>query len=585
MTARMYPPEPVESNRSSAERRLFSRMQAGLSADWHVLHSVGIADHPEKVWGEIDFVLIGPAGIYCLEVKGGRVTRQEGIWQFTDRHGQVSERREGPFEQAQSGAQALRGYLTERLPWIGETVVGWGTAMPDIVFSVSGPDIEERVLYDERDEAQPFAAYARRLADFWHGKIEARRGRPVSMLNGRQILEAVELLRGDFDLRPSLRARVNRATEELLRLTNEQFRVLDGLRENPRVMVTGGAGTGKTVLAVEEARRAAREGKRVLLSCFNRRLGAYLREACADVPRLDVYHLHGLMAETVREAGLEGNLPEVEEEDLFTIFYPELTLEALLILGREGAYDVLVVDEGQDLLLDTYVEVFDELVTGGIRGGCWRWFRDPNQDIFEGTGQPGLKMLREARPAQYELTINCRNTRPIATTNWSITGVGGEATLRIDGPDVAMIWYEDEGDQRRQIGREVNRVLSSGIAPEAITILSRYRRMNSALREKLPGVPYRLSEEERTVSLGDPCMRYATVGAFKGLESDVVVLADVDDLESRNGLLNVYVGASRARAYLVLCLAEGQREQYRERMWEFGREIAGRNAGGSETLS
>ena len=69
---------------------------------------------------------------------------------------------------------------------------------------------------------------------------------------------------------------------ELLRLTEQQFAVLDRLRRQRRVSISGGAGTGKTVLALEKARRLAREGSGVLLTCFNRPLADNLRRSAGD---------------------------------------------------------------------------------------------------------------------------------------------------------------------------------------------------------------------------------------------------------------------------------------------------------------
>jgi DNA replication protein DnaC len=55
-------------------------------------------------------------------------------------------------------------------------------------------------------------------------------------------------------------------------LTQSQFRVLRQLRGHKRATIIGGAGTGKTLLAIEKATQLAEQGFRVLLVCFNRNL-------------------------------------------------------------------------------------------------------------------------------------------------------------------------------------------------------------------------------------------------------------------------------------------------------------------------
>lgn len=572
----MYPPEVTSSTTSSAERRLFERIRNEVSNDWIVLHSLNIANHQDKVWGEIDFVLIGPGGIYCLEVKGGRITRRDGIWHFTNRHGRTNTSHEGPFAQVQSASHALRTHVLNHLSWIDGTVVGWGVVMPDITFEATDPGIEERVLFDQRNTERAFGSYVRALTDFWHEKLEKRRGRPVQSLTGPQILAIRDCLRGDFDLRPSLRTRINYASGELLRLTEEQYRVLDGLSTNERVIVRGGAGTGKTLLAVEEARRLARAGYRVFFSCFNRNLAVYLKTLFDEVPNVEVHHLHGYMADKVRGARLSNRLPQAEAADLYAVFYPVLTVEALHALDLVDFYDALIIDEAQDLLLDTYLEVFDELLKDGLENGTWRIFLDHNQDIFRGTSVPALKTVTDVRPASYRLTINCRNTRPIAIVNDLVTRVGGGETLHIDGPEVEHIWYRDRAHQRRELSRCLNRLLGEGIRPTDIVVLSRYRLENSCLAGGLDNVTYplfNLSEETTDVPT-TPYIRYATVATFKGLESDVVIFADIDDISQPDRLSTFYVGASRARAYLALLLHGDCRVEYERCAEDYGRRLA-----------
>src|SRR5690606_1464013 len=58
--------------------------------------------------------------------------------------------------------------------------------------------------------------------------------------------------------------------EARVRLTEEQAWVLDALDENPRVVVRGGAGTGKSILARAAARREAAAGRRVRVATFTR---------------------------------------------------------------------------------------------------------------------------------------------------------------------------------------------------------------------------------------------------------------------------------------------------------------------------
>src|SRR5690606_2740751 len=61
-------------------------------------------------------------------------------------------------------------------------------------------------------------------------------------------------------------------------LTEEQQRILEETEEDKRKLFLGAAGTGKTFIAMEKARRCAAQGKKVLLTCFNKNLVNWMRE-------------------------------------------------------------------------------------------------------------------------------------------------------------------------------------------------------------------------------------------------------------------------------------------------------------------
>lgn len=573
--ARMYPPEVWAKNPSEAEKRLFRKIQQDLSDEWTVLHSVGLVGHRSKAWAEIDFVLVGPGGVFCLEVKGGRVGRKDGLWIFTNRRGEASTKREGPFEQVGGGSAALRKHLYDKIPSSRSSVVGYGVATPDISFEIEGPDIEQEVVYDLDDAGRPFAEYVERLTTYWHHRMELQRGTTVRLLTEIERQSIVDQLRGDFDFRPSLRQRIGLVSDELLRMTHEQYRALDGLVDNERALIRGGAGSGKTLLAVEEAHRQASAGRKAFLCCYNRQLAEFMAAAVADTPAITVEHLHGFMTRTVKTGSLEDRLPDAQPADLFTIFYPELCLEAVLGSDLFEHFDVLIVDEAQDLLLNPYLDVMEALLGGGLEKGTWRFFFDPKQNIYKGIEPDGLRRLLSMQPAQFRLPLNCRNTAPISATTSLLSGVFSDEECRVDGPQVEQFWYRDEDEERRLISRYVNRLLSEGVPPEQIVLLSRRRIERSCLNQRMPSIPYPLDTTESALWNPAPrSVRWSTISAFKGLEADAVLVVDVDDLTDLDSLSAMYVATSRARALLALFLSEDVRADYELRALEYGRQVA-----------
>ena len=71
---RMIPSEPLHTD-SYAEKRVFDQLRASFSAadqtGWFAMHSLNLPRHEYKRFGEIDFIVCGPDGVFVLEVKGG----------------------------------------------------------------------------------------------------------------------------------------------------------------------------------------------------------------------------------------------------------------------------------------------------------------------------------------------------------------------------------------------------------------------------------------------------------------------------------------------------------------------------------
>lgn len=575
--ARMCPPEVRPGTPSSAERRLFDRFRDQLGDDWIVLHSLGLAFHPTKPWAEIDFVLIGPSGVFAIEVKGGRVERRDGRYYFTNIAGQTTAKSEGPFEQVASASAQLYKHLASSRVLPRDAVVGHAVMLPDIRFEVESPDFEPALVYDSRDADKPVSAFVRRIANYWHDRVEVQRCRPVESLSKSDRQEVLAVLRGDFDLKPPLWFGIREAGTQLLKLTEEQYRVLGAVHDNERVLVRGGAGTGKTLLAVEEARRRSADGQRVLLCCYNRRLGVELAGRLADSPLADVAHLHGLMRRTVAQAGLADELPDTAGmtgtalDGVFDETYPRICLEAVDRLGLWEHYDALVVDEAQDLLREPYLDVLDALLRGGLKEGVWTVFLDTAQSIYTGEVGPVLGRLESARPVQLKLTANCRNTKPVAVMAELLSSVRCGETYRAEGPDTEHFWCASHAQASKAVSDCVCRLLADRVPSQSIVVLSPFSLAHSCLRDGLPGRPARLVDAERA---GPGEVLFSTIASFKGLEADAVLLVDLQELSGNNASMLVYVGATRARSYLAVFLDERLKPEYARRAGEYGRRLA-----------
>jgi len=351
----MYPkplPRSVASDPlRAAERKVYEALEASLGPDHAVFYSVAwLSRNPRSGAhdGEVDFVVAhAERGVLLLEVKGGRICRDQGTgrWTSIDRAG-FPHTIHDPFQQARASKHALIEKLKDH-PLFGRAWVpaGHGVVLPDCA-SPHGP-----LAPDALPEITVFAEDMPRIGEcvdrmlrYWNGQPTA--GGPP---NPHFLSALTEFLAPSVDLRQPLRSVLADEDRELLRLTEQQFHLLDFLNRQRRVSITGGAGTGKTVLALEKAKRLAREGFRVLLTCFNRPLADHLRRCAGSIERLTILSFHQLCWHFAKQAGIPLPDPGASTltPDFFSANLPNAMLEALERVPDR--FDAIVVDEGQDL--------------------------------------------------------------------------------------------------------------------------------------------------------------------------------------------------------------------------------------------
>ncbi len=559
--ATMFPSAWEDVNNSRAERHIYRRLRSEIPDDWYAVHSVGLTTHVHKSWAEVDFVIVGPFGVVCLEVKGGRITIEDGSWQTNGVH-----LRESPFQQAGGSAAALRRDLRDLFPPLRRAFVEYAVAFPDVRFHGSGPGIEAEILYDEQDVTTPFGRYLDRVGDHWRRRrgLDGERFRPLSRAERSAV---AAWLAPTMSAIPSMRARVADSEAELVELTKLQARALRGMRSKTRAFIRGGAGTGKTLLAVEEASRLAAEGRRVLVCCRSPYLADFLRGLCLS-ERVEVKDLRTLMTALVHDAGHLGLLPDADDDDLFNLFLPEQAAEAALDLGRDAGYDALVVDEAQDLLFEGALDLFDVLLDGGLKDGTWRVFLDHKQNVFSAIDSDQLARLTDQTITEHDLVDNCRNTPQIASTTAMLAAVSLDEPLASEGPEVEVRFARDRRSEHAEVAGLLRDWIRRGINPDDIVVLG------DAV-EPPPGLVEATASGIRTpvafpvTTRGAP--GWCPVEDFKGLESTAVIVTGIRGLDSRETLRRVYVACSRARTLLAVLVPEEAREDFNARAGEFAR--------------
>jgi len=528
--------------KSTAEIKIFNLLK-GMEGteEWFVLHSLALREHINQRFGEIDFlVLIPNRGIIVLEVKGGRVRREAGRWIFTDRMGNETIKVKGPFEQARDAMFSLKKIIGDHFKndqLISNVFFDYLVCFPDIVFDSHQADIEADRIVDLQ------------LSDLKKA-IANRFG-----LNKRQELtfsvmkKIKDYLRGDFDIRIPFKRVIDATEENLIKLTEEQYDVLEKLSDNSRIIVQGFAGTGKTQLAIEAVKEFTRTGNKVAFFCFNKNLAEWLTYHFKDEVNQPSFigTFHQFMRKQAEKSG--KNITYSPSETFFETILPSLAIAG--IQASEDKFDRIVIDEAQDIINPNNVLVLDEALKRGLENGKWLFFGDfIAQSIYENrlTSEDMFQLINPKNNiTQFRLNINCRNTQQISREIKNVTGIESLKLLKqVQGEKVDYFSYQTPEEQISLFETKIQELLQVGVPKKSITILSPYKFENSIVSRCSSAIKHLITLDLFSSKVA---IAFCTIHAFKGLESPIVILVDIDDY--RNDKLS-YVALSRARSKLIV---------------------------------
>jgi len=465
------------------------------------VHSANLPEHEYKRWGEIDFLVVTPSGLIAIEVKGGTVDYVDRVWRYANGRGRAIESTESPAAQCQSAVRALERQLDKRLDLdLGCT---WGVAFPLSQFDRELAELPRARLADIAVCRDPnaFEAWLRNLTNL---------ERYVSAIDDETMDALREWLVPSFSATASAGLALGLVAERVVELTRQQSEILDGLNDNPRLLVIGGAGTGKTELAVLTARAEALQGRSTALVVGQEAMVPWYARALAG-SGVDVVN----------------NRPT-------------------------GSYDTLVVDEGQDFAFPEAVTTLFTSLAGGLERGRWRWFMDPNYQFLRRPPDPAaLEALRRSATS-FRLARNVRSTREIVEVVRAMlrADIG---LSQIDGFGMPVRFVPSGPSQGADAAEaEFARLLESDVDPRQIAILSP-RGADGPIGSEL--LRRRSESIDSFDARADPTRRtraaLAPIAAFRGLETAACLLVDLDELpEGRLAHSLLYVAMTRASASL-----------------------------------
>jgi hypothetical protein len=564
-----------------AEQLVVDRLRAVLPDTVAVLPNVRwlSRDHGTEHEGEADVIIGDPErGILVLEVKSGNVRRDgNGTWYAG---GEPLKR--SPFTQAADSKHALVRKLHELQAWPAgrKPINGHGVAFPDadldsmrgrLGLDALGPDADPDLVADQStfadtaDGRLELQGFVDRAFEHWSGTA----GTYPPGHDGIDLLLAT--MTEPFEIRSMLRHEIATGQAETVKLTSGQYQLLSTLRGVRRAAIVGGAGTGKTMLAAEKARRLAREGFSTLLVCFNaplaRALGEDTREVAEATGLLTVTTFHQLCQDLGREANVLRERPDPVPQAWWDETLPRALDDAVEKLGPR--FHAIVVDEGQDFAANWLLSLQE--FSHGRSDDVLYVFHDPAQAIYreDVVGQLGLEEIF--------LGQNCRNPQPIHDLVRRFAGGGLESVaLRIDGRAPELIEADGDAATLEALRKVLHRLRSEeGVAPWDMAVLTGIHLNESAVwRQRTFGneVLANPSVDDAGKHLGlaaadtpelpTDTILCETIRRFKGLERPVIVLVELKPDDERLDQ-HLYVGASRARQHLVVIAPAAVTERLR----------------------
>mgnify|MGYP004502095031 CR=1 FL=1 len=523
--AKIYPEIEEDYHGSYGEFQIFESLKQ-LPNDWYIYHSLNWKDRSKNgriTWGEADFVIFNKSyGILVIEVKSGGISFKDGKWLQTRLDNFEVNEMKNPFNQANRSKYKLIDEIDYKLPYGDRCFIDKAVWFP----SISNAELDNANLPLEYDRKLILTKKSlnnplQSILSIYNFYNSTR----YTMLSRNSENLILETIMPSFNLVPSASNIKDEADYVFYQLTNEQKKVLDFISDQQTVAIQGSAGTGKTFIAVEQAKRLSAD-KKVLFLCFNRFLYYHLDNKC-KLDNVDYYNLHTFLS-------------KYSSDDIST---DDRCLKALKNIDFENDldYQAIIIDEAQDISDKILIEFYE--ICKRLNYNLYLFY-DKNQMLF----QNKLPKCLEEFDCKLTLTKNCRNTLKIVQTINSVFNINTSANgFSISG--IMPTFYFIENDIQNKLNNIINDYISSGFNHKDITILTLTTEEDSCLK----GIN-RIGKFEINHESNDSGIFFTTSKKFKGLESNIIIVIDFDASQYNDYeyMKNLYVSLSRARQRLSL---------------------------------
>lgn len=549
---RMIPPV-IDVNAPLGEKEIFQLLKDTNSKkfkDCVVFHSLNYPPGTEKnkkqsynFFGESDFVILVPShGLINIEVKGGKISREDGIWYTTNRFGK--HKIKDPFKQATNSLFEIGRYFKTKDIFIPQDYL---VIFPDCEFDTTGIEISDQNLVS--GEINP------KLLNTLNNIIENH----LIEANGRfhpkesDLNQIIKVLRPNFTSNLSSKNLLNQSRKQIDKFTNEQIKILESYNSN-RLIVTGGQGTGKTIIAEEIAKKKLLEGS-VLFISSGRLRNEETKIRFKDFDNFHCFTFHNFISKIIKDIikkeipkELSDKINYLKFEDR-TEFFLKFISDAILEVENLKKYDFLIMDEMQNYChYDEFYGVFGSIIKGDLKEGKWYFFGDFDyQNLWSNSISDEIKKknpklyLRDLNHETHQLTYNVRNAQQIVVHSPFLSGVAKEKLpsrpfiIKIEG-QIKHYFENSFKHKTERLEKIIEDLKKQNIDGNEIVILSSNRidnpknyisSSNIANFFKIIDLT-QISKFGTNIIKSDEknCIYFSTSHAFQGMESKIIILTD-----------------------------------------------------------
>ena len=543
--AMMHPADLDGYNCTFSEREMYNALKEQLPDKIQVFYSVRWfeADSQDKrVDSECDFLIFDPSfGFLTVEVKGGiRIEKDGNDWLLYELNENMEEScrrlRCSPYEQAEKSMRHFYNYFKQEFNQQFHGVYGSAVAFPKYVIASQLSQEGPLELTIDKNDMPTLGKKINEIFHYWKNKrnisvpfSQEQRERFISIVNKRISLSA------------AAGALIPIKEKEFAKINFMQDSILDILYHYKQVRIVGGAGTGKTFIAIKKLKRNANEySGKVLFVCCNRELKNFVQSHIEE-KNIDCYIYDDLMFELI---GNEYNNILSNSSDRSECF------ELLSSNTDIRKYDAIVVDEGQDFSIDMGLSI--RYLLANERESSLYVFYDKNQNVFANETENVFAL--DAPP--FVLTYNIRNTGHIYNYAVEHTGLGSDTIANsLIGVAPEKFSYKSKSQSLKTLTSIINRLVKRELVKtRSIVILSDKPYELSILKDELKVGAFDISFSDLNV-IKDQQVCFKTVEEYKGLESDIVIyLRHIEANTPQTALQKrkEYVALTRARYYLYV---------------------------------